>query len=141
MARRYPLVGTTQTTLVDTFTCAIAILFVLLLSFSGASTQRLGIAVPDLILRCASRGAAVLFQFPSDDTEASPEHAQQRLSLLVPGDALSTRLTVKHALPDAACREAAQRLVEIHNESAMSARMPEAPYLVLDLQLVQGSQP
>jgi hypothetical protein len=140
MASRSRLPTSDQTSLVDTFTCAIAILFVLIISLAGTSTQPRSLSLPDLVATCelSDSGGTPIFRFAADGLSGDSDEAQARAALekLSHAEALSMRLSVRHAADDYVCREAAQKLVDAHNEEAaipLASAALERPYLILDL--------
>jgi hypothetical protein len=141
MRKRQALPTSDQTSLVDTFTCAIAILFVLILSLQASSTQVSSIVTPEIVLSCstAGDGTGPLFRFASDPPGAALFDAgktQDRLETLVAVQSLSMRITITHAPEDDICRDRARLLVDDHNEQAIArpegVRI-ERPYLILDV--------
>ena len=141
MRKSKTLPASDQTSLVDTFTCAIAILFVLILSLQANSTRVSSIVTPEMVLICSTLGAGSdpLFRFASDPLGEAPldaEKTQGRLEALVAVQSLSMRITITHAPEDDVCRDRAKLLIDAHNEQAVARAegvQIERPYLILDV--------
>lgn len=139
MAKRSKLPTSNQTSLVDTFTCAIAILFVLILSLAGSSTQPISVVVPNFTLVClVDKNAQPSFHFADNaDMHLDTDQIRDRLKMMPLAQSISARLAVKHLPEDTLCRDVSQKLIDAHNHEVaakpLRSTITENPYLILDL--------
>lgn len=139
MRRRETLPTSNHTSLVDTFTCAIATLFVLILSLQGISTQPFGVLTPEVVIACslADQTSQPQFRFLADTPAIvlSASQMQRRLEALTIADALSKRIMVTHPPTDEGCRELAQRIIDAVNEASaaqIGGTSLNRPYVIVD---------
>lgn len=122
-ARRRPLIFlSTQTAMVDTFTCAIAILFVLILSLRTNSINPTGVPEQELVFTCrvGNDGGGPMFAAADDpETEFYADGLRDRLATLKPIDSLSRRVTVQAGSAWHACRAVAGTAIANLNEAAL----------------------